>query len=130
VFLTSWRQGAATRLSLRAAAGTRTNHVASDETQGGIADYKSRTQRIAFLAGTTIGVVIAALGIRSLELLVDPAVFSALPEAQRRLFNVADVLLTGAILGGGADGLHKLVSAFTNFVDSTAQQAKNRVTTK
>jgi hypothetical protein len=37
-----------------------------------------------------------------------------------------DVLLTGMLLGGGADGLHKLVSIFTNFMDSTAQQAKRR----
>ncbi len=45
---------------------------------------------------------------------------------QERAFMAMDVLLTGMLLGGGADGLHKLVSIFTNFMDSTAQQAKKR----
>lgn len=89
-------------------------------------DDKARTRRIAFAAGTTIGVVVAALGVRVLELLVDPTVFAELPELQRRLFHVADVLFTGAILGGGADGVHKLVTMFTAFVDATARQARMR----
>jgi len=39
---------------------------------------------------------------------------------------VADVLFTGAVLGGGADSLHKLVQVFTNFMDATAELAKKR----
>ena len=39
---------------------------------------------------------------------------------------VADVLLTGAVVGGGSDGMHKLVQVFTNFMDSTAELAKKR----
>jgi hypothetical protein len=87
---------------------------------------KARTRRIAFAAGTTIGVVIAALGVRVLELLADPTVFAVLPELQRRLFHVVDVLFTGAILGGGADGVHKLVTLLAAFVDTTARQARAR----
>lgn len=113
VFLTSWRGAEAARLALRAADGP------SD-----LAGYKARTQRIAFLAGTTLGVIVAALGVRVLELLMDPVRFAALPATQPTLFHVADVLLTGAILGGGADGLHKLVSVFTNFMEATAGRAK------
>ena len=39
---------------------------------------------------------------------------------------VADVLFTGAVLGGGSDGMHKLVQVFTNFMDSTAELAGKR----
>jgi hypothetical protein len=70
--------------------------------------------------------VVAALGVRVLQLFVDPAVFDALSGLQRRLFCTVDVLLTGALLGGGADGLHKLVRVFTTFMDSTAELAKGR----
>ena len=47
------------------------------------------TQRIAFFAGTRLGVIIAALGIRVLELSVDPAAFEMLPRVQQRLFRTA-----------------------------------------
>ena len=39
---------------------------------------------------------------------------------------VADVLFTDAVLGGGSDGIHKLVQVFTNFMDSTAELARKR----
>jgi len=50
----------------------------------------------------------------------------ALHPAHRSVFMVADVLFTGAVLGGGADSLHKLVQVFTNFMDATAELAKKR----
>ena len=131
VFLTSWRAGGArvveNQAKTTAEEATTTEAVekkviAEEE----VIDYKSRTQRIAFIAGTAIGVAVSALGIRVLELLVDPAVFGALPQAQRSAFAVADVLLTGALLGGGADALHQLVKVFTNFMESAGKMAKER----
>ena len=68
--------------------------------------------------------VVAALGIRLLELFVDPAIFESLPRVQQKLFRTADVLLTGAVLGGGSDALHQLVSVFTNFMESAARRVK------
>jgi hypothetical protein len=46
----------------------------------------------------------SALGIRVLELSVDPAAFAELPRVQQRLFRTTDVLMTGAVLGAGAGG--------------------------
>ena len=40
---------------------------------------------------------------------------------------VADVLFTGAVLGGGSDGMHNLVQVFTNFMDSTTELARKGV---
>jgi len=126
VFLTSWRAESAVKLKLKAeAAGKQrgpTDPPTEEEEQSGA--YKNRTRRIAFFAGTAIGVIVAALGIRLLELFVDPAIFEALPRIQRKLFRTADVLLTGAVLGGGSDALHQLVSVFTNFMESAASSAK------
>ena len=54
---------------------------------------------------------------RALEIFVDPStVWSA---GQQSWFRIVDVLITGALVGGGADGLHKIVSIFTDFADST-----------
>jgi hypothetical protein len=41
-----------------------------------------------------------------------------------RLFNVLDVLITGAILSGGADAIHKIVATFTTFMEATKMRAK------
>jgi hypothetical protein len=118
VFITSWRAPESKSLELAAAADS------TKELQH--SGYKSRTQRIAFIAGTTIGVLVSALGIRALGLFVDPVIFDTLPSVQQTLFTIADVLLTGAILGGGADALHKLVLVFTNFMSSTSELAKKK----
>jgi len=80
--------------------------------------YRADTRRIAFFTGTTLGVVIAALGVRMLEMFVDPAAVEALGDVHQRLFRGTDVLLTGAVLGGGSDALHQLVLVFTNFFKS------------
>jgi hypothetical protein len=34
-------------------------------------------------------------------------------------------LLTAALLGGGADGLHRMIAAFTSLMDKTAAKAKS-----
>lgn len=125
VFLTSWRAGESKKLQLAAK-----DQPKKLEAREATEDFKARTQRLAFLTGTAIGVVISALGIRILEPLLDPTAFStgadAIPGWQQRLVMVADVLFTGAVLGGGSDGMHKLVQVFTNFMDSTAALAKKR----
>lgn len=51
------------------------------------ARHRFETQRLAFFAGTTLGVAIAALGTRVLEMFIDPAPFAVLPEAHQRLFH-------------------------------------------
>jgi len=121
VFLTTCRAAGAQDLEIQAKeAGGNTSAKRK------LAQYKSRSQRIAFLIATAVGVLVSAPGIRMLELFVDPAVFENLEQTQRSLFMITDVLFTGAVLGGGADGLHKLVQVFTNFMDSTAELAKKR----
>jgi hypothetical protein len=68
--------------------------------------------------------IVGALRVRGVSLFIDPATFKDAGRTQRMLFNSMDVILTGALLGGGAEGPHKLVSVFTNFLDTTATKAK------
>jgi hypothetical protein len=85
---------------------------------------RSRLRRVAFAGSVALGVIVSAVGVRALGLFVDPAAFSGLSAEQQASFNMVDVLLTGAMLGGGSDALHKFVTVFTNFMERTAKQAK------
>lgn len=126
VFLTSWRAHRTAELKKRAAFARKKSSKQESRlpAEDAYRQYRSQTQRIAFFAGTTLGVVVAALGIRVLELSVDPVVFKTLPHVQQRLFRTTDVLMTGAVLGGGSDALHQLVMVFTNFMGTAAKRAK------
>ena len=85
---------------------------------------RSRIRRVAFAGSVALGVIVSAVGVRALGLFVDPEAFSGLSPCQQASFNTVDVLLTGAMLGGGSDALHKFVTVFTNFMERTAKQAK------
>jgi hypothetical protein len=126
VVLTSWRAKRGEQLKARAQEARTKRQTGGPRHADEIAlsCHHNQTRRIAFLGGTTLGVIVAALGIRVLELFVDPAVFNSLPLAHQRLFRVTDVLLTGAVLGGGSDALHQLVRVFTNFFQSAAGRVK------
>jgi hypothetical protein len=126
VFIASWRGPCASSLKERAArASTRRQPSGprhADEVA--YACHQHQTRRIAFLAGTALGVIVAALGVRVLEMFVDAAAFQSLPDVHQRLFRTTDVLMTGAVLGGGSDALHHLVLVFTNLFQITAGKVK------
>ncbi len=89
-----------------------------------LVEYKGQTRQLAFLVGLALGMLTSAVGVRGLRFLVEPQAFSKLSGGQTAVFNALDVLLTGALLAGGADGLHKLVSVFTNYMDKTNEKMK------
>ncbi|MGB3479301.1 MAG: hypothetical protein WBB67_09085 [bacterium] len=86
-------------------------------------EYSAQTKTLAMLTAFALGIAISALGVRALQPLVDPAVFKSLGTWQRALFIGADTLVTGALLGGGSDGIHKILDLFT----STAQQYLDKI---
>ncbi len=88
--------------------------------------YKAKTQRIAFLINFLLGTIVSALGVRAISMFVDPAALNGLPTLHARLFAAFDVMVTGTLLGGGADGLHKLVTLFTTWMDTAKASAEKR----
>lgn len=90
------------------------------------AQYKSQTHKMALWAGVIFGLVVSAAGIRTLETLVAPNALEEVPDMQVFVFHLADVLLTGGLLAGGADGLHKLTQVYTNYMESTSERAKGK----
>ena len=86
--------------------------------------YKLDTQRIAFWLSTGFGVALAATGFRALEWFIEPVPMSASGSqpTQRAVFAVLDVVVTGMVLGGGADGIHKMAALIGTFVDQTRKR--------
>ena len=77
--------------------------------------YKSATRREAFLASLTLGTVIAIIGVRVLYPLTN--FDHELEGSQGQWFGLIDIVLTGALLSGGAEPIHKLMSIVTGYLD-------------
>jgi len=95
-------------------------HQAEDN----LSSYKADTRRVAVVGMLALGILISVVGVRALELLLDADAFRGLSGIQRGAFEPLDVLVTGALLGGGSDGIHKLVKVFTDFLDATSKRIK------
>ncbi|MCD6162933.1 MAG: hypothetical protein J7K40_11040 [candidate division Zixibacteria bacterium] len=77
----------------------------------------NNTKRLALLIGFILGISISALGIRTLQQIINQDVFITAGNLQRSLFVGMDTLITGALLGGGSNGIHKILDAFLTRVD-------------
>lgn len=86
--------------------------------------HSAETRSLAFLTAFAFGIVISALGIRVFQPLVDPAVFKTIGNVQKALFTGIDTLLTGALLGGGSNGIHKILDVFLSKVDQIRSDLK------
>ena len=45
---------------------------------------------------------------------------------QATVFNGMDILITGGLIGGGSEGIYKLVTLITDFLDTTRAKTKNQ----
>lgn len=96
------------------------------EAEDNLSSYKADTRRVAVVGMLALGILISAVGVRALEMLVNADVFRGLSAAQRGAFEPLDVLVTGALLGGGSEGIHKLVKVITDFLDATSKRIKSQ----
>jgi archaellum biogenesis protein FlaJ (TadC family) len=79
--------------------------------------YRTETKEMALLVGFAFGIFVSLAGVRALHgLLADSAPTGT-------LFTVADILVTGAMLAGGSEGIHRMANAFTSFMDSLSSRA-------
>ncbi len=85
-------------------------------------EYKSDTQRMALWGGLLMGVIIGVAGLRVLSGLLTN--LDKLQGIQQIIFHATDVLLTGGLLAGGSDGVHKIYKVYSEFMDATASKAK------
>jgi len=87
-------------------------------------EYRGETQQYAFAASLSFSLAAAYVGVRALWPFVDHQTFEKLGSHQQWLFLVVDLVLSAALLAGGADGIHSVINSFTTFFDTTAQKAQ------
>jgi hypothetical protein len=130
VLLTPWRGLESHRMMARVkqakakAAKGEVDSVAVSNAEEALTEFKDYTRRIAFLMALALGMTISAVGFRGLEFFVDPKSIHE-PSEQLIAFRVLDVLVTGALLAGKADGLHRMVSVFTSQLDKSTERVKS-----
>jgi hypothetical protein len=90
--------------------------------------YRLETQRLAFVVSFSLAVIAALVGLRVVQPLLDPTVFASLQKVpayhlQLLWLSRLDIVLTGLLMAGGADGIHKIITTFTAFLDATRDRA-------
>ncbi|NQV98980.1 MAG: hypothetical protein HQ483_04735 [Rhodospirillales bacterium] len=87
--------------------------------------YKANTRKLAFISGMVLGLLIAIAGARILS---EVFVFKGeMDTIQQVIFNFADILITGGLIGGGSEGIHKIIALITEFLDSQRAGLRKQV---
>ncbi len=81
-------------------------------------NYKADTQRFALWTGLILGILVSAVGFRAIQ----PLLETELKEKHRFAFCFIDVLLTGGLIAGGSEGIHKLTQIYTDLMNSTSKK--------
>jgi len=84
--------------------------------------YRCVTRQIVLWVGLGLGLLVSAVGCRALEVLIDPSLTWS--PAQASAFRLVDVVLTGGVIAGGSEGIHRIATVFDNFMNATAKRAK------
>lgn len=111
VVISSWRnQGA---MYLKSAVESASEAVSKAAAEHALAAYRDATQTLAFITGLSFSAIAAMVGVRAIAPLV------VVNRPMDGVFYAFDVAITALLLAGGADGLHQIVTTFTEFLDST-----------
>jgi hypothetical protein len=87
-------------------------------------DYKSVTQRLSLWTGFISGLVVSLVGFRTLNTLVTPESYGLISGMQKNFFDLGDILITGGLIAGGSDGIHKILQVFLDWADATSGRIK------
>jgi len=137
VLIIVWREKGKTEISNKIEKAVKKSELAAkggvravtEEEEMALAEYKNYKAETAVLAIPTafvLGVIISVAGIRALQAFVDPAVFKNLTTSQKALFTCLDILITGALVGGGSKGIHEIIEAFLNTVEKYRENLKGK----
>ena len=128
VFVAAWRVGEQQQLEIKLGRMRATRSSGDDvkDCRLQISRFRHETRMYAVAASLILGILVSLAGVRALAAIVESG------QADQgfwheKLFSVLDVLITGAILSGGADAIHKVVATFTSFMEATKTRAKGAV---
>ena len=81
-----------------------------------LAIFRQRTRKYVLLIGLALGVLIATTGPR---IFAEIVVTSDGKSYDNPIFAFADILLTGGLIGGGSEAIHKIMVLVTDTLDQT-----------
>jgi hypothetical protein len=119
VVITSWRSPQVQHLQHEIDVATDDAQI---QAQRVLDFYRLETQRIAFVLSFSLAVIAALVGVRVVEPLLDQSAMNSVRRdhlTQWSWLRNLDILLTGLLMAGGADGIHRIITTFTAFLDST-----------
>ena len=87
---------------------------ARSDVKGQVHEFRTHTRRVCLFAGFGLGILCGIAGIQVLEVVLST---DELTGWQSSLFRALDVILTGAILGGGSTGVNDLTSRLKQVVN-------------
>ncbi|MBM0106490.1 hypothetical protein JM946_17310 [Steroidobacter sp. S1-65] len=112
------------KLALRARPGNLAIEHVMVSSMDALQAYQNQTRAIALRAGVVGGLLIAAVGLRTLETFVTaPMSVPAL-----WLFKALDLLFTAGMIGGGSEAVHKLMSTVTTYFEAVTGKLKDQNT--
>ena len=82
--------------------------------------YQAVTMRISLWMSFLFGLIMSISGVRAL----DPLLSSPVGGTQEILFRGVDILLTAALISGGSEGLHKIMTVFKRFMEESDRKIK------
>ena len=130
VFLTIWRAEDANKKQAEVQRLLSTGKDAMDpavkSAQDALIEYRAETLRWAFPFSFFLGLLMASLGVRLVDQFIDKMPPQPGP-TQLWWFHVADIVLTAALLAGGADPIHKVMDAFRKFMEASSAKASGTV---
>lgn len=94
------------------------------------ARYRSGTQRFAMWLALLMGLLVSGVGLRALEVFVDTSKVSPAYPNQLAFFRIIDILITGGLLAGGSDGIHKVTKLLDTFWQRSQENLKNPPATR
>jgi len=87
-------------------------------------EYTAITHRISLWASFLFGLLISIAGVRTLAWILDIGTIA--DENQKILFRCVDVIFTACLISGGSEGLHKIMSAYNEFFDTSKSRSQDR----
>lgn len=128
VFITAWRGEKTVKLEQELKIAKESSPPVPQnvkDTTEKLTEYKCQTQSIALRSALVLGILVAAVGVRSFNVFIDEPKIQWFNNLHKGTFNVLDVLVSGGIIGGGSEAIHKMMNVITEFLDATAKKAKN-----
>jgi hypothetical protein len=96
---------------------------ALQEIKNKIKEYKRNTRSTSMLLGLLIGILVSAVGIRVIGALVEN-----IPEGgiQSAGFKIVDILITGGLISGGSEGIHRMMNVYNAFTEKAEDKLKEK----